>query len=95
LIEIFRRLDTLSTPFYTPVSPSKQAQQLAKLNHSAISTKTAISFLIEIFWSLNALSTTFHAANAVHADFGVEKIIATHKTQCFFAFDENFYFVLE
>jgi competence transcription factor ComK len=32
----------------TPTSSSKQAQQLAKLNVSSISTKTVILFLIEI-----------------------------------------------
>jgi hypothetical protein len=41
----------------TPISASKQALQIAKLNLSSISTKTVISFLIEIFQRLNALST--------------------------------------
>jgi hypothetical protein len=79
----------------TPISASKHALRLAKLNVSTLSAKTAISFQIEIFWSLKALSTPFHAANAGHADFGVETSSATRKTQSFFAFDENCYLVLE
>jgi hypothetical protein len=77
----------------TPISPSKQALQLAKLNHSLLSTTTVILFLIDIFRRLNGLSTPFYAANAVHADFSVETIPATHETQSFFAFDDNCYFV--
>jgi hypothetical protein len=77
----------------TPTSPSKQALQLAKLNLSSISTKTVISLLIEIFQTLNALSTPFCAPNAVHADFIVETSHAARKTQSFVDFDENSYFV--
>jgi hypothetical protein len=75
------------------ISASKQAQQLAKLNISFLSTKTVISFLIEIFRCFEALSTPFHAANAMHADFSVETSTATRKTQSFLDFDENCYFV--
>jgi hypothetical protein len=78
-----------------PISPSKQALQLAKLNLSAISTKTVISFLIEIFLCLDALSTPIYAANAVLADFSVETSPATRKTQSLLDFDENCYFVLD
>jgi hypothetical protein len=77
----------------TPISASRQAQQLAKLNLSSISTKTVISLLIEIFLRLYALSTPLHAANAMHADFSVETSTATRKTQSFLDFDENCYFV--
>jgi hypothetical protein len=77
----------------TPISASKQAQQLAKLNFSSLSTKTVISFLIEIFRRLNALSTPFYAANAVHADFRVQTSPATRKTQSFLDYYENRYFV--
>jgi hypothetical protein len=87
-------------PFYstrrtecTTISASKQAQQLEKLNLSSLSTKTAISFLIEMFWSLKALSTPFCAPNAVHADFIVEAGPATRKTQSFLDYYENRYFV--
>jgi hypothetical protein len=76
-----------------PTSSSKQAMQLAKLNLSSISTKTVISFLIEIFQRLNARSTPFCAPNAVHADFIVETSQATRKIQSFLDFDENCYFV--
>jgi hypothetical protein len=77
----------------TPISASKQALRLAKLNLSSISRKTIISFLIEIFRRLNALSPPFYAANAVHADFIVETSPATRKTQFSLDLDENCYFV--
>jgi hypothetical protein len=77
----------------TPTSASNQALQLAKLNLSLISTKTVISLLTEIFRRLNAQCTPFYASNAVHADFIVETIPATRKTQFFFDFVENCYFL--
>jgi hypothetical protein len=73
----------------------KQAQQLAKRNLSPISTKTVISLLIEIFRRLNAQSTPFYAPNAVQADFIVETIPATRKTQSFADIDENCYFLAD
>jgi hypothetical protein len=79
----------------TPISSSKQAQQLAKLNLSSISKKSVISFLIEIFRRLDALSTPFCAPQAVHADIIIETSRATRKTQSFPDFDENGYFVLD
>jgi hypothetical protein len=77
----------------TPLSASKQALRLAKLNLSSISTKTVISFLNEIFRRLNPLSTPFYTPNAVHADFSVETSSATRKTQPFLDFEEICYFV--
>jgi hypothetical protein len=71
----------------------KQAQQLAKRNLSSISSKTVISFLTEIFRRLNAQSAPFYASNAVQAYFIVETSPATRKTQSFFDFVENCYFV--
>jgi hypothetical protein len=56
----------------TPISPSKQALQLAKLNLSSISTKSVISFLIEIFRCLDALSNPIYTPKAGHADFTIE-----------------------
>jgi hypothetical protein len=76
----------------TPISTSKQVQQLAKLNLSSISSKTVISFLIEIFRCFFALSTPFNAPNAVQADFIIETSPETRKTQSFADFDENCYF---
>jgi hypothetical protein len=70
----------------------KQAQQLAKINLSSISSKTVTSFLIEIFRRLDALSSPFYALNAVQAGFIVETSPATCKTQSFADFDENRYF---
>jgi hypothetical protein len=51
--------------------------------------------LIEIFRRLDALSNPFYAANAMQADFIVETSPATRRTQSFFPFDENCYFVLD
>jgi hypothetical protein len=76
-----------------PNSASKQAMQLAKLYLSSISPKTVISFLIEIFRCLDALSNPFYAAKARHADFTIETSPATRKTQSFLDFDEYFYSV--
>jgi hypothetical protein len=73
----------------------KQAQQRAKRNLSSISTKSVISFLFEIFRRLHALSTPFYAPNAVHSDYIVEASPASRKTQSFFDFGENCYFVLD
>jgi hypothetical protein len=77
----------------TPISASKQALRLAKLNISSLSTKTVISYLIEIFRRLDALSNPFYAANAMQADFSVETSPATGKTQFSLDQDENCYFV--
>jgi hypothetical protein len=76
------------------ISASKQAQQLAKLNLSSLSTKTVISFLIEVFRCFDALSTPFYTPKAVHAEFIIETSPATRKTQSFVDFDENCYFAL-
>jgi hypothetical protein len=48
-----------------------------------ISTKTVISFRIEILQRLNALSTLFYTPNVAHVDFSVETIPANRKTQSF------------
>jgi hypothetical protein len=77
----------------TPISASKQALQLAKLNLSSITSKTVISLVIEIFRCFLALSTPFYAPNAVQGDFIVETIPATRKTQSFLDFIQNCYFV--
>jgi hypothetical protein len=77
----------------TPISSSKRAMQIAKLNLSSISTKTVISLLIEIFRCFDALSTPFYTSKAVNAEFIIETSHATRKTQSFLEFDENCYFV--
>jgi hypothetical protein len=71
----------------------KQAQQLAKRNPSSISSKTVISFLIEIPRRLDAFSSPFYAPNTVQAYFIVETSPATRKTQSFLDFIQNCYFV--
>jgi hypothetical protein len=73
----------------TPISASKQALRLAKLNLSSLSTKTVISFLTEVFRRLDAIPTPFYAPNKVHAEDCVVISPATRKTQSFFVFDEN------
>jgi hypothetical protein len=79
--------------YCTPISASKQAREIAKRNLSAISMKTVISLLIEIFHSLNALFTPFYTRNVLKADFSVETSPGNRKTQSFVDFDENCYFV--
>jgi hypothetical protein len=77
----------------TPISASRQAQQVARLNPSSISTKPVISFLIEIFRCFDALSTPFYTPPAVHAEFIIETSRATRNTQTFLDFVEYCYFV--
>jgi hypothetical protein len=72
---------------------SKQALEITKRNLSSISMKTVISLLIEIFPSLNAISTPFYEANVLHADFSVETSPGNRKKQSFVDSDENCYFV--
>jgi hypothetical protein len=76
-----------------PFSASKQSLRLEKLNLSSISTKTVISFLIELFRRLNALSTPFYTPKAVHAEISVETSPASRKIQSFLDFNEYCYFV--
>jgi hypothetical protein len=71
---------------------SKQVLEIAKRNLSSISMKTVISFLIEIFRRLNAISTPFYTTNVLKADFSVETSPGYRKTQSFVDFDENCYF---
>jgi hypothetical protein len=75
------------------ISASKQAEQLAKLNLSSQSTITVVSFLIDIFCRLDALSSPFYTPKAVHGEFIIETSPATRKTQSFVDSDENCYFV--
>jgi hypothetical protein len=79
--------------YCTPISALKQALEIAKRNLSSIPMKTVISFLIEIFHSLNALFTPFYTTNVLKADFSVETSPGKRKTQSFVDFDENCYFV--
>jgi hypothetical protein len=88
LIEIFQRLNALSTPFYTPnvahanfsveTIPAHRETQFSNVGENSV-----ISFLIEIFQRLNALSTPFYTPNVAHANFSVEAIPAYRKTQTF------------
>jgi hypothetical protein len=60
---------------------SNQYLQIAKLKLSNFDENSVISFLIEIFQRLNALSKPFYTPNVAHANFSVETIPANRKTQ--------------
>jgi hypothetical protein len=70
------------------ISASKQSLQIEKRNLSNFDETSVISFLIEMFQRLRALSTPFYPPNELHMDFSVETIPADRKTQSF-NFDEN------
>jgi ribosome-associated translation inhibitor RaiA len=86
--EILRRLNALSTPFYTlnvvhvdfsiETSAANRKMQSFKFGRNSV-----ISFRIEILRRLNALSTPFNTPNVVHIDFSVETIDAYRKKQTF------------
>jgi hypothetical protein len=63
------------------ISVSKQSLQIAKRNVSNFDENSVISFLIEMFRRLRALSTPFYTPNVAHVDFSVETIPANRKTQ--------------
>jgi hypothetical protein len=65
------------------ISVSKQFLQIANGNLSNFDETSVISFLIEMFRRLNALSTPFYTPNVVHVDFSIETSAANRKTQSF------------
>jgi hypothetical protein len=92
-----------------PISESKQSLEIPKRNLSDFDENSVISFLIEIFRRLNAPSTPFYTLNVAHADFSVDRIPASRKTQslkfrrklCYFvpdwdisAFNRSFHSIL-
>jgi hypothetical protein len=96
VIEIFRRFNALSTPFYTPsvahgnfrvetIPANSKTQTFVDFDENYV-----ISFLIEIFRRLNGLSTPFYTPSVAHGNFRVETIPANSKTQTFVDFDENY-----
>jgi hypothetical protein len=62
----------------TPLLASKLAQRLVKRRLTSI--LIVISFLMEIFRRLNAVSTAFHTPNPTHATFSFETSPADRKT---------------
>jgi hypothetical protein len=66
-----------------PISASKESLQIAKRNLWNFDENSVISFLIEIFRRLNALSTPFYTPNVAHANFRVETVPGNPKTQSF------------
>jgi hypothetical protein len=60
---------------------SKQSLQIAKRNLSNFDEDSVISFLIEMFRRLRALSTPFYTPYVLHVDISVETIPANRKTQ--------------
>jgi hypothetical protein len=65
------------------ISGSKQSLQIAKRNLSKFVEDSVISFQIEMFRRLRALSTPFYTPNVVHVDFRVETGAANRKPQSF------------
>jgi hypothetical protein len=65
------------------ISVSKQSLQFIKRNLSNFEENSVISFRIEMFRRLTALSTPYNTPNVVHVDFSVETIPAIRKTQSF------------
>jgi hypothetical protein len=93
LIEMFRRLNALSTPLYTPnVAQANFSVETTPANHKtqsfvAFEENSVISFLVEMFLRLNALSTPYYTPNLVQDNFSVGTTPANRKTQSFVAFD--------
>jgi hypothetical protein len=65
------------------ISVSKHSLQFAKRNLSNLDENSVISFRIEMFRRLTALSTPNNTPNVVHVDFSVETIPANRKTRSF------------
>jgi hypothetical protein len=88
LNEIPRRLNALSTPFYTlyvahanfsvETMPANRKSKLSNFDKISV-----ISFLIVIFRRLNALSFPFYTPNVAHANFSDKSIPANRKTESF------------
>jgi hypothetical protein len=75
--------------YCTPLYAWEQTLQLAKRNHLAILTKTAISLLNEIFRRFNAHFTPFSTQNVVHTALCLGTGPAARKSQSFVDFDQN------
>jgi hypothetical protein len=98
LIEIFPRLNVLSTPFYSPNVEQTNFSvdiipEIAKRNLSYFDENSVISFLVEIFQRLNAHSTPFYTPNVERSNFSVEIIPEYRKTQSFRFRRNLWYFV--
>jgi hypothetical protein len=65
------------------ISVSKQSLQIAKRNLSNFDENYVVLFLVEIPRHINALSTPFYMANALHVDYSVETVPANRNTQSF------------
>jgi hypothetical protein len=92
-IEIFRRLNALSTPFYTPNAAQTNFSveiipKIAKRNLSNFDEISVISSRIEISMRINALSTPFYTPNVPQTNFSVE-IIPEIAKRNLSDFDEN------
>jgi hypothetical protein len=62
---------------------SNQSLQIAKRKLSNFVESSVISFLIEIFQRLNALSTPLYTPNVAQANFIVKSVPANRKTETF------------
>jgi hypothetical protein len=89
LIEMFRRLNALSTPLYTPnVAQANFSVETTPANRRtqsfvAFDENSIISFLVEIYRHFGAHSTPFYTPNVAQANFSVETTPANRKTQSF------------
>jgi hypothetical protein len=85
-MEVFRRLNALSTPFYTPnvahanfrveTIPGNPKTQSFRFDEHSV-----ISFQMEIFRRFYAHSTPFYTPNVAHTKISVETVPANPKTQ--------------
>jgi hypothetical protein len=88
LIEIFRRSNVRSTPFYTPNVAQTNFSveiipEIAKRNLRYFDENSVISILVEIFRRLNALSSPFYTPNVAQTNSSVAIIPENRKTQSF------------
>jgi hypothetical protein len=94
-IEIFRRLNAQITAFYEQkvahaVLASKQARQLAKLDHSSILAKNDLNFLPDSDIStFKRRNYCIYAQNIVHVVLSVETSPTTRETRSFVDFKEK------
>jgi hypothetical protein len=84
-------ISALKRSFYSILHAERSARQNQRRNNPRksqnaifqISTKTVISFQMEIFRRLYALTTPFYTPNVAHANFSAETIPVNPKTQSF------------
>ena len=93
LLEIFRRLNSISIPFYSPnathaVFSDETSPTVRKMRPLTRFCRKlcGISILLEIFLRLNAISIAFYTPSAMHANFIVERSRSVRKMRPFTSF---------